>query len=119
MTLHSELPIYNDIMFILKDLYRRVPKFSKQYKYILGEKMLECPINSLVLVQKISDCRDKNERIECVVFIQEEINRLLVYVRLANELEQFSNKKSYFFVAENVVNVLNQAKNWKKFLQKK
>jgi hypothetical protein len=93
MTLHSELPIYNDIMFILKDLYRRVPKFSKQYKYILGEKMLECPINSLVLVQKISDCRDKNERIECVVFIQEEINRLLVYVRLANELEQFRKRK--------------------------
>ena len=119
MSSHSELPIYNDIVFILKDLYQRVPKFSKQYKYMLGEKMLECPVNALVMIQQASDCRDKARRIEYVVAIQDEMNTLLVYTRVANELQQWGNKKAYFFVAENVVGALNQAKNWKKFLQKK
>jgi len=52
MSIYSQLPIYNDTFFLLKDLYERVPKFGKQYKYMLGEKMLGCCINILVLITK-------------------------------------------------------------------
>ncbi|MFW0871182.1 MAG: hypothetical protein ACKKL4_01880 [Patescibacteria group bacterium] len=86
---------------------------------MLGEKMLECPIDALLLVHQASDCRDKSQRIEYVAAIQNEMNKLLIYTRVANELEQLGNKKAYAFVVENVVSALNQAKNWKKFLQKK
>ncbi len=41
------------MMFILKDLYIRAPKFSKQYKYMLGEKMLESCIDNIVLINYI------------------------------------------------------------------
>lgn len=51
------------MFFLLKDLYERVPKFSKQYKYLLGEKMLECCIESIVLINQISDEKDNEKRI--------------------------------------------------------
>ena len=119
MSIYSQLPIYNDVFFILKDLHERVPKFSKQYKYMLGEKMLECCINMLVLITKISEEKDKEKRIVYVSEISENINILLVYTRIANELKQWGKESVYFFLSEKIVDIANQTENWKKFLQKK
>lgn len=119
MSLYSQLPIYNTIFFLLKEFYQRVPKFSKQYKYLLGEKMIECCVESLVFVKQISERKDLEERVLFVSEINTHVGRLLVYVRVAGDLNQFGNKKAYFFISEKVVEALNQAENWKKFLKKK
>jgi len=119
MSISSELPIYNSVFFLLKDLYERVPKFSKQYKYMLGEKMLECSIDSLVLINEISEERDNTKRIIYLSEISENINKLLIYTRLAHELNQLGKENIYFYLSEKIVNILNQTENWKKFLQKK
>ncbi len=119
MSIYSQLPIYNSVFFLLKDLYERVPKFSKQYKYLLGEKMLECCIESIVLINQISDEKDNEKRIIYIYKINENINKLLIYVRVASELNQLGKENAYFFLAEKIVDILNQTENWKKFLQKK
>ncbi len=118
MSIYSKLPIYNDVFFLLKDLYERVPKFSKQYKYLLGEKMLGCLTESLVLINRISGERENKERIIGVSEIHENINKLLIYTRVANELHQLGKDSVYFFLAEKMLDILNQTENWKKFLQK-
>jgi hypothetical protein len=119
MSIYSNLPIYNSIFFLLKDLYIRVPKFSKEYKYILGEKMLACCIDSLVLLNQISQSNNNDERLLFLLKIDRNMNILLVHFRISNELNQFVKRDNYFFLSEKVVEILNQVENWKKFLQKK
>lgn len=118
MSSYSQLPIYNSIFLLLKDLYERVPKFGKQYKYLLGEKMLGCCIDSIVLIGRISERKDNGERAVHVSRIRENMDRLLVYARLADELNQLGKEGSYFFLSEKIVDILDQTENWKKSLSK-
>ena len=119
MSIYSNLPIYNNIFSLLKELYVRVPKFSKEYKYLLGEKMIKCCIDSMVLINQISSSKERTERTVLLLKIEDKMNELLVHIRIANELNQLIKKENYFFLSEKVVEILNQAENWKKFLQKK
>ena len=119
MSVYSQLPIYNSIFFILRDLYERVPKFSKQYKYLLGEKMIGCCIDSIVLINQVSEEKDNEKKITYVSEINKEINKLLTYIRVANELNQLGKENAYFFLSEKIVDVSNQTENWKKFLTRK
>ena len=119
MSIYSRLPIYNSVFFLLKDMYERVPKFSKQYKYLLGEKMLECCVDSIVLINQINEERCRETRIICVRKIGVNMNNLLTYTRVANELNQLGKENAYFFLSGKILDILNQTENWKKFLQKK
>ena len=119
MSNYSKLQIYNSVFFLLNDLYERVPKFSKQYKYLLGEKMLDCCVKTIVLITQISEEKDNEKRIFYISKISEYINTLLIYIRLANELNQLGKESTYFFLSEKILDILNQTENWKKFLQKK
>ena len=119
MSSYSELPIYNSIFFLLKDLYERVPKFGKQYKYLLGEKMLGCCMDSIVLVGRASEERGDEGRFAYVSEIHEQVSKLLTYARLAHELNQLGKEGSYFFLSEKIIDILNQTENWKKSLSKR
>jgi len=119
MSNYSQLPIYNSVFFLLKDLYERVPKFSKQYKYILGEKMLDCCIETIILITQISEDKENEKRLVYVSNIAEKMNKLLIYTRIANELNQLGKESAYFFLAEKILDILSQTENWKKFLKKK
>lgn len=119
MSNYSQLPIYNSVFFLLKDLYERVPKFSKQYKYILGEKMLDCCIETILLITQISEEKENEKRLVYISNIVEKMNKLLIYTRIANELNQLGKESAYFFLAEKILDIVNQTENWKKFLQKK
>jgi len=118
MAQYSQLPIYNSTFFLLKDLYERVPKFDKQYKYLLGEKMLNCCVKIMLLITQISEEKDGKKRIIYISKISNNINNLLTYTRLAHELKQLGKENVYFFLSEKILDILNQTENWKKFLQK-
>jgi hypothetical protein len=55
MSHSSELKIYNSAVFLLKDLYERIPKFSKQYKYLLGERLIDCTIEIIKQIMRDQD----------------------------------------------------------------
>lgn len=63
MSTYSELPIYGRVFSLLKDLYERVPRFSKQYKYLPGESTLGCCVDCIALINQTSDERDNERRI--------------------------------------------------------
>ena len=118
MSLYSELPIYNNLFFLLKEFYTRIPKFAKQYKYFLGEKILAGVSESILLVHKISEDKDMQRRYEYAEMIETNMTELLLNIRIAQELNQFTNSKSYFFLFEKIANILDQAKKWKKYFKK-
>ena len=85
----------------------------------LGEKMLDCCVKMIVLISQISEEKDNEKRIVYVSKISDNINTLLTYTRLANELNQLGKESVYFFLSEKILDISNQTENWKKFLQKK
>lgn len=81
--------------------------------------MLGCCIQIIILINQISEEKENEKRIVYVSKMSDNINTLLTYVRLANELHQLGKENVYFFLSEKILDILNQTENWKKFLQKK
>ncbi|MCX6717850.1 MAG: hypothetical protein NTU76_04240 [Candidatus Taylorbacteria bacterium] len=84
MSQYSHLPIYNSTINCLKDLYQRIPKFSKQYKYLLGGKLIEYNTKIISLIFEISNSRNKEERMAFVDEIAKNIDLLLIHIRICN-----------------------------------
>jgi len=97
-------------------LYQRIPKFAKQYKYLLGGKLIEYNTKLISLIFEISNSRNKEERMALVDEIAKNIDLLLIHVRICNELKQFGKEDSYLYVSENLIDISNQAERWKKYL---
>ena len=81
--------------------------------------MIKCCVDSLVLINQISFSKERVERINLLMRLEDNMNVLMVHTRIANELNQLVKKDNYFFLSQKIIEILNQAENWKKFLQKK
>ena len=130
MSQSSHLPLYNSAFFLLKEYYKRVPKFPKQYKYFLGERITECLVDIIKLIQEANNQKSNYKRVLCIDKINEKIDELLLYNRVAGELFLFnkSEKKEkddkvkneeservYLFLSEKIVELSRQNAGWKKY----
>ncbi|MEI6191444.1 MAG: four helix bundle protein [bacterium] len=135
MSQSSHLPIYNSAFFLLKEYYKRVPKFPKQYKYFLGERMIECLVEIIKLVQEANNQKNNYKRVLVIDKIGEKIDELLLYTRIAGELFLFDKPEKkekdkekenasvenetsnlvYFFLSEKIVDLSRQNAGWKKY----
>lgn len=86
MSHYQNLPVYNDIFFLLKDLYKRIPNFSKQYKYFLGGEILRINVFLIDLVYQISCQKNNSERLKLVTELQRNAEMLSLHIRIAQEL---------------------------------
>ena len=75
--------------------------------------MIKCCVDSLVLINQISSSKEKVERINLLMKLEDNMNVLMVHVRIANELNQLVKKDNYFFLSQKIIEILNQAENWK------
>ena len=113
MSHHSHLPIYTAVFGFLKELYMRVPKFAKQYKYLLGEKLIGYTIDIISLIIEANNQRGV-ERQRTLTNLAEILELLILYVRMAEELNQWGSQKAYLFLSEKLVNISIQAEGWRK-----
>ncbi len=114
MSQSSHLKIYNSAMFLLRDFYERVPKFSKQYKYILGEKMISCVVEIIMLITKANNERMDKRRVLIIEEIINKTDELFVYVRIAEELKQFNSSSAYSYLIEKITDISKQSTGWRK-----
>jgi hypothetical protein len=89
MSQSKHLPIYNSAFFLLKEYYKRIPKFPKQYKYFLGEKMVDTLVEVIRLIQEANSQNSNYKRVLCLNKIEEKIDELFLYNRIAGELFLF------------------------------
>jgi hypothetical protein len=118
MSKYSHLPIYIDAGNLLKEFYLRIPKFDKQYKYLLGGKLVEYSTNTVAIIMEINNSRDTAERQRLIMDLEKNIEMMLVYIRISFDLKQINSGDSYMFLSEKIINILKQAEGWKKYLNK-
>ena len=114
MAYYSHLPIYNTAFELLKDLYIRIPKFSKQYKYILGGEIIKANILVIRIILEVNNTRDNKERGRLLSELLWYSESIIILIRIANELKQFGGEKSYLYVMEKSVELSKQAEGWRK-----
>ena len=117
MSQRKHLPIYNSAFFLLKEYYKRIPKFPKQYKYFLGERIVDNLVEIIRLIQEANNQSSNYKRVLCLNKIEERIDELYLYTRIAGELFLFSkptkkndkslcdlenenSNKVYFYISE-------------------
>ncbi len=119
MAQYSHLPIYTDAFILLRELYNRVPKFNKQYKYLLGGEIIKTNIEAIRLILEINNTEDKEARIELLRDLVWCSESIIINLRIANELKQLGGEKSYLYLLEKSVGLSKQAEGWRKSVSKK
>ncbi len=119
MAQYSHLPIYNSAFGLLRDLYIRVPKFDKQYKYFLGERLLSANTDVIRLILEINNEWGKEKRKELMGELLWGTESIIIYLRIANELKQLGGEKSYLYMLEKAVGLSKQAEGWRKSVSTK
>lgn len=114
MAQYSHLPIYNLAYEVLKEFYLRIPKFSKQYKYVLGERLTTASIEIIHLILETNNTYGNEKRKVLLSNLVWQVESTIIYLRLANELKQLGGERSYLFLLEKVVSLSKQAEGWKK-----
>jgi hypothetical protein len=115
---YSHLPIYTDAFILLREMYERVPKFNKQYKYLLGGEMIKMNIEAIRLILEINNTREINIRKELLGKLVWCSESIIIFLRIANELKQLGGEKSYLYLLEKTVALSKQAEGWRKSVSK-
>ena len=91
----------------------RVPKFAKQYKYFLGEKLIEYNVDIIGLIIEANNCRDMADRVFELEKLSKKISQLILHCRIADELDQWGSQKSYLYLVEKLADLSTQAEGWR------
>lgn len=114
MAQYTHLPIYNTAFTLLREFYERVPKFSKQYKYLLGERLLAATIEAIHLILEANSTRDPARRAALLARLVWQAESIIIHLRIANELKQWGGEKAYLHLLPQAVALSKQAEGWKK-----
>ena len=114
MSQYLHVPIYNAAFGFLKELYMRVPKFSKQHKYFLGGRLIEYNIDIIRLIIEANDHRDMESRAAELEKLGRRIELLTLHCRIAEELNQWGSQTGYLFLVEKLADLSKQAEGWRK-----
>lgn len=112
MARYDHLPIYNTAFAVLKELYIRVPKFGKQYKHTLGNRLLDASQDIVLLVIQANN--DKQVRVQRIDELRRQAESITILSRIGNELNQWGGEKIYLAFVEKVVSLSKQAEGWRK-----
>ena len=115
MAQYSQLSIYNKAFEVLRELHQRVPKFSKQYKYFLGGRLIETNVEIIRLIIKANSERTRERRTALIDNLCAASESLIIHLRIANELRQLGKQSAYLYLCEKVVDLSKQAEGWKKY----
>jgi len=85
MSDHQHLPLYIKIYQFIKFLYEMVRNFPKQYKYALGQNILDLPWRCMDLVLE-SNALSNQEKYPKILELSIVFDKLKMRLRMAQEL---------------------------------
>ena len=86
------------------DIYKKAYEFlvyyscllvhmQREYRYTIGEKLLNLIIEFIVSIYKANDAKTNTERAKAIRVMIEKIKQISVTLRLVNSLKNISNEK--------------------------
>ena len=110
------------------DIYKKAYEFlvyyscllvhmQREYRYTIGEKLLNSIIEFIVSIYKANDAKTSTERVEAIKSMMEKIKQIGVSLRLVNSLKNISNEK-YLNCCMHVEEIEKQLAGWLNYTSK-
>lgn len=115
MAIYTNLPVYEETYQLLLQLVTFNRQLHRDFRYTLGEKLLQTVIDIIVLIFKA------NKVVEKTPLIAEARERLVeaqVMMRVLNDTRQLSDKQ-YVQLVERSTSVSKQLASWERSAEKK
>ncbi len=110
------------------DIYKKAYEFlvyyscllihmQREYRYTIGEKLLNLIIEFIVSIYKANDAKTNTQRAEAIRIMIEKIKQISVTLRLVNSLKNISNEK-YLNCCLYVEDIEKQLSGWLNYTSK-
>ncbi len=110
------------------DIYKKAYEFlvyyscllvhmQREYRYTIGEKLLNLIIEFIVSIYKANDAKTNTERAKAIRVMIEKIKQISVTLRLVNSLKNISNEK-YLNCCLYVEDIEKQLSGWLNYTSK-
>jgi len=110
MAKYEHLSIFQKAYDLLARIYQEVHNFPREHKYDLGEKMKNVCLELLNWIIIANSERDKKP---CLKKVNQQVDRLRIYVRLCRSLNIISKKK-YEVLSKFIDEIGRMAGGWLK-----
>ena len=111
MARYQHLPVYKDCYDLTVQMLGVIRKFPRVFKYTLGEQIQNNLYSLLSMVVKVNRITHKDDALTEALFQAELIQ---IQIRLAKDLNCFTNIKTYLDISNRLVIVSRQLEGWKK-----
>lgn len=109
MARYEHLPIYKAALDAAVHFEQVVAGFSRYHKYSLGTELRQA---SREVIQQVIRANAARERLPALLKLRDDLEAVLVLLRLAKEIKAFKSFQSYQHAAELVVSVCRQNEGW-------
>ena len=86
-----------------------VSGFSRYNKYTLGSELRD---RTRKVLEMIIRGNNTNDRLQILLDLRVELEVFKVFTRLCHESHTFKSRKSYFFIAEWITDIIGQNEGW-------
>lgn len=111
MARYEHLPIYRDALGLAVHLEKVVAGFSRYHKYTLGTGMRNASRGIVAQVIRSNNEREKELPLR---ELRDQLEQLLVLIRIAKEVKAFKSFAAYQYVVELTAKVSRQNEGWLK-----
>ena len=116
MARYEHLPIYKKAFDLAVHFEKVVAGFSRYHKYTLGIELRNRSREIVLLIIRANSSRDKTSHL---MQLRNDLEELLLLVRLCKETKAFKSFKSFQFAAEEVTAISRQNEGWLRASNKK
>jgi hypothetical protein len=109
MARYEHLPIYKAALDAAVHFEQVVAGFSRYHKYSLGTELRQA---SRGVIQQVIRANAARERLPQLLKLRDDLEAVLVLLRLAKEVKAFKSFQAYQHATELVVSVCRQNEGW-------
>lgn len=111
MAKYDHLKVFKDFYSLSEASINAIRKFPQMFKHTLGtdiQKNIYVVLKNLV---KVNALKEKKELLSSLIV---DVELLQIQIRLAKDLNCFTKMDTYFYLSEQLTNVLKQLEGWKR-----
>lgn len=114
----DNLPVYRSIYDLLLNLTQKVQKFSKDYRYSIGDRLIQKLIEAMINIYRANETQDIITKIQHIEKIQTLLLETKLYLRVLHDVKQLTTRQ-FANLAETLVLSEKHVANWKNYNNKK
>jgi hypothetical protein len=109
MARYEHLPIYKKAMDVAVHFEKVAAGFSRYHKYTLGADLRN---KSRQIVGQVIRANSTRDKLPQLLALREQLEELLVIIRIGKEVKAFKSFRSFQFIVEEVIAISRQNEGW-------